>query len=128
MPHSRRWPQTQRPYDRTATIHSRSPPRCWPFEGRTSEAVVGIAPERVDHLLGEPARWELPLALLAWSVVVIGAVVTVALRTAEATADMTLDLPLLAAQLCMLAMAVLPLLFGAAALLGTRRLLDRLRM
>lgn len=27
--------------------------------------VVGVAPERVDHLLGARARWELPVALLA---------------------------------------------------------------
>ncbi len=40
---------------------------------------------------------------------------------------MTVDLPLLASQLCMITMAVVPLVLGAGALLGSRRLLDRLR-
>ncbi len=97
------------------------------FDGATNSAVVGIAPERVDHLLGQPARWELPVALLAWTAVVIGAIVVVALRVADATAHTTLNLPLLAAQLCMVSMAVGPLMIGASALLASKRLLRGLR-
>jgi len=97
------------------------------FDERASSAVVGIAPERVDHLLGERPRWELPLALLAWSAVVILALVVVALRTEQATAHATVSLPLVAAQLCMVAMAAAPLALGGAALLASRRLLVRPR-
>lgn len=98
------------------------------FDGAASPAaVIGIAPERVDQLLGQRARYELPVALLAWAVVVVAAIVVVALRTADATAHLTVDLPLLAAQLCMITMAVVPLATGAGALLGSRRLLHRLR-
>jgi Zn-dependent protease with chaperone function len=97
------------------------------FDERADSAVVGIAPERVDHLLGERPRWELPVALLAWATVVVVAFLVVALRTEQATAHATVSLPLVAAQLCMVAMAVAPLVVGAGALLGARRLLRRPR-
>lgn len=97
------------------------------FDGAASPAVVGIAPERVDQLLGHRTRYELPVALLAWAIVVVAAIVVVGLRTADATAQMTVDLPLLASQLCMITMAVVPLILGAGALLGSGRLLHRLR-
>jgi Zn-dependent protease with chaperone function len=97
------------------------------FDEAASPAVVGIAPERVDHLLGERPRWELPVALLAWAVVVVGAIIVVTIRTADATAHTTLNLPLVASQLCMLTMAVIPLLVGAGALLAGRDLVRRTR-
>jgi hypothetical protein len=97
------------------------------FDEAASQAVVGIAPERVDHLLGERPGWELPLALLAWAVAVVGAIFVVAIRTADATAHTPLNLPLLASQLCMVTMAVVPLLLGAGALLGGRSLVRRAR-
>jgi Zn-dependent protease with chaperone function len=75
-------------------------------------AVVGIAPERVDHLMGERPAWELPVALLVWSFIAVVAVVAVALRV-QATASTELNLPLVVTQSCMLAMAVVPLGVGA---------------
>jgi len=93
------------------------------FHQAASPAVVGIAPERVDHLLGKRPTGELPLALLAWAIVVVGAIVLVAVRTAQASQAMTVNLPLLAAQLCMVAMAVIPLIAGAGVVLASRRLL-----
>lgn len=89
--------------------------------------VVGIDPERVDQLAGDRPRWQLPAALLAWALVVVGALLAVAWRTTDTTAHETLNLPLLAAQLCMLTMAVAPLVAGAGVLLGSRRLLHRQR-
>lgn len=91
------------------------------FDERASSAVVAIAPERVDHLLGQRPRWEVPVALLGWATVIVAASVIVALRVDQATAHATVSLPLVAAQLCMVAMAALPLIAGAAALLGARR-------
>lgn len=114
--------------DAAAVRHSRNDSRplasaLLAFDGAANSAVVGIAPERVDHLLGERPRWELPIALLAWALVVVAAIVVVAWRVGEATTHMAVDLPLVASQLCMVAMAVVPLVVGASALLGSRRLL-----
>lgn len=92
---------------------------------RADPAVVGIAPERVDRLVGDRLSWELPLALIAWSVAVLAAVTAVLWRLSDAAAHATLNLPLVAAQSCMLVMALLPLLLGAAAVLSSRRLVAR---
>jgi Zn-dependent protease with chaperone function len=86
----------------------------------TNSAVVGIAPERVDHLMGDQTRWDLPLALLAGAAVTLGALVAVSVRL-EATAEMTVNLPLLVAQSCMLVMAVAPLVVGAFTLVRAGR-------
>lgn len=93
------------------------------FDTATSPAVVGIAPERVDSLLGDGPAWQLPLALMASALVVLTAIAVVAARVAEASAHTALDLPLLLADACMLAMATLPLALGAATLLSARRAL-----
>jgi len=92
------------------------------FDEHPSPAAIGIAPERVAHLLGQRPRWELPTLLLLGSVATIGAMMAVTLRMAEATEHATVGLPALAAQACMLAMALGPLVLGAIALLGGRRL------
>ena len=98
------------------------------FDAReASSAVVGIAPERIDHLLGERTRWELPIALLAWSAVAVSAIIVVALRTADASTHPMFSLPLVATQLCMFLMAVVPLMLGSSALLGGGRLVRTLR-
>lgn len=92
------------------------------FQSDPGGGVVGVAPERVDQLLGEDTRWTLPLAVSLWSLVALGALVIVALRTAAAGQDgAMLSLPLLASQACMLTMAILPLVCGASALLAGRR-------
>ena len=92
------------------------------FDEHPSPAAVGIAPERVEHLLGRRLRWELPTLVLLGALATIAAFVAVTLRLAEATAQATIGLPLLAAQACMLTMALGPVVVGAMALLGGRRL------
>jgi Zn-dependent protease with chaperone function len=87
-------------------------------------AVVGIAPERVDHLLGDSPRWQLPGVLLAWTLVILTIIGVLALRLDQVAANSELSLPLVAAQTCMLAMALVPLMLGGGALLGARRLLS----
>jgi len=84
-------------------------------------AVVGIAAERVDHLLGDAPPWQLPAALLAWTVVSLSAFGVLALRLEQAGAHSELSLPVVAAQTCMLLMALVPLLVGAGVVLGARR-------
>lgn len=90
-------------------------------------AVVGIAPERVDHLLGDSPGWRLPGMLLAWTLVLLSVVGVLALRLDPLGSDSELSLPLVAVQTCMLAMAAVPLLLGGGALLGVRRLLGTRR-
>jgi beta-lactamase regulating signal transducer with metallopeptidase domain len=92
------------------------------FDAQPTAAGVGIAPERVDHLLGERARWELPTLLLVGGVATIGVVLAATLRVAEVAGHGTLPLPVLLAQSCMLVMAAAPLIVGAMAILGARRL------
>jgi Zn-dependent protease with chaperone function len=84
-------------------------------------AVVGIAPERVDHLLGERPTWALPLGVIAWSLVALTALAVVGLRLDAAHTVPTLSLPLLVAETCMLLMAILPLVLGAVSILAARR-------
>lgn len=83
-------------------------------------AVVGIAPERVDHLMGERSSWQLPAALLAWTLLAVSALMVVALRVGATGAAVELNVPLLVAQSCMLLLASLPLVVGAAVVLRTR--------
>lgn len=92
------------------------------FDQSANPVVAGIAPERVDNLLGKRPGFELPLALLAGALVVATAISVIALRTAQASDAISLNLPLFAAQLCMVTMALLPPVMGAVALLWTRRL------
>lgn len=93
---------------------------------RSDPAVVGIAPERVDHLLGMRPRWDIPIALIAWTVVLLTVVAVVALRLDAAMGQAALNVPLFAAQACMISMAVVPVVLGAGALLAGGRFL-RLR-
>lgn len=83
-------------------------------------AVVGIAPERVDHLTGERAPWRLPAALLAWALVAVTVLVVVAVRLQGGGALAEVSVPLLIGQSCMLLMAIAPLVVGAAAVLRAR--------
>lgn len=95
------------------------------FDAHPHPAVVGIAPERVDRLLGERSSWELPLMLLAGATATLSALGALTVRLLQATDHASITLPELLAQLCMVAMAIVPLLAGAGGLLGGRRLLRR---
>jgi hypothetical protein len=92
------------------------------FDEHPSPAAVGIAPERVEQLLGRRPSWELPTFLLLAAAATIGALVAVTIRMAEATEHATVGLPALAAQACMFAMAAGPVVVGAMGVLGGRRL------
>lgn len=85
--------------------------------------VVGIAPERVDHLLGERPSWELPVSLLAGGLVTVAGLAVLAAGTASAVPSGAISASALAAQACMVAMTVVPVMAGALLLLAaTRRL------
>lgn len=87
-----------------------------------ARGVVGISGGRVDHLLGAPARWQLPVSHLAGGVLIPAGLLAVIIASASATPE-HVSLSLLAAQSCMLAMTVVPAT-GVAwlAYLGGRRL------
>ena len=93
------------------------------FEARTPPASAGISPERVDSLLGVPARNRLPTALIVTSVVTLAVAIVVVWRaSAIASADATFNLPLVSAQPCMLVLALIPVLACLAAVVGRRGL------
>lgn len=91
---------------------------------RADPAVVGIAPERVDHLLGDAPRWNLPVALAAWALTMIAGIAALGVFV-EAAAHAPLNVPLLVAQSCMVVMIAVPLVMVAGSVLGGRRLLAR---
>jgi hypothetical protein len=94
-------------------------------EARDPAVVVGIAPERVDNLLGQGPRWEVPVSLLLGSALAIAGLVGAAMTARALTSAAELNLPLLVAQSCMLVMLGLPLLLAGAALLLGRPFLRR---
>jgi len=97
------------------------------FDERAPSGAVGIAPERVDHLLGQPAQWQLSLSLLAAAAVTLAALAVLGAATASAVPDGGVSLAVLFAEFCMFAMAVAPVLGGAALVLTIRRAVAHLR-
>jgi hypothetical protein len=90
--------------------------------GDVDPAVVGIAPERVDGLLGATPAWRLPCALLAGAAVSIGAVALLAWQVGRSALITTsLNPPVLSSQPCILVLAGVPFALVAAALWVMRR-------
>lgn len=94
-------------------------------DSRAPAGAVGIAPERVDHLLGRPAGWELPLSLLLGSLVLLGGLVAGTAAADALVASSSLDPAMLLAQSCMLAMVALVVAGTFLALVSSRRLVRR---
>jgi BlaR1 peptidase M56 len=87
-------------------------------------AVTGIAPERVDALLGRPVTWRLPRLLLIAGLLTLAGVVTLVWRaSASASVSATLNLPIASSQPCILVLALLPVLACLAAALLRRPVL-----
>ncbi|MGI8806170.1 MAG: M56 family metallopeptidase [Thermoleophilaceae bacterium] len=96
-------------------------------ESRAPAGAVGIAPERVDHLLGRPPRWELPLSLLVGSLVLLGGLVAGTAAAGALVASSSLNAAMLLAQSCMLAMVALVVAGMFVALVSSRRPARRAR-
>lgn len=94
------------------------------FGESAQPGVVGIAPERVDHLLGQRPRWELPVSVLVGGVITVVALLLFVASASQTAGPGHVSLPLLTAQACMLAMIVFPILLGASLLLLTKRLVS----
>jgi beta-lactamase regulating signal transducer with metallopeptidase domain len=95
------------------------------FDERAPAGAVGLAPERVDHLLGQPPQWQLSLSLLAAGIVTLAAVAVLGAATASAVPAGGISIAVLVAQICMFAMAVAPVLGGAALVLTIKRVVAR---
>jgi Zn-dependent protease with chaperone function len=94
------------------------------FSQATDAEGIGIDPERIDNLLGEPTSWRFPLALCiatAAALAMLTALAVLAARFADGSA--TLAPPLLSSQPCVVVLALLPAtaLLAGAAYARTRR-------
>ncbi len=97
------------------------------FDAPSGPAVTGVAPERVDHLLGHRPRWAVPLLSIVSSLAGTVLILLAAMRISQAGGTgRPVSLPLLASQLCMAAMVVGLLAVGAGIVLGGRRRPPRL--
>lgn len=81
---------------------------------------VGIAPERVDHMLGRRVPSPMPISRLAAALATSALIGLIAWKTGgAAVAHATFNLPLLSTEPCIITLALIPGLFGA---IGARRL------
>jgi hypothetical protein len=83
--------------------------------------VVGIAPERVDHLMGDAPRWQLPVSLMLAGLLVAAALGALAIGLVMAAPGSPVSVPLVAARSCMVAMAAAGLGFAVAGGLAVHR-------
>jgi BlaR1 peptidase M56 len=95
------------------------------FTDGVRPGVVGIAPERVDHLLGKKHRWSLPVIVFATTLLTLAGLLTLTMALALTAVPAGMSLAGVGAQLCMVLMLfvpgacgnatdVAPLLFGVA--------------
>jgi len=93
--------------------------------GVHSAPVVGIAPERVDHLLGDPeaGRWRLPGSAAGRSAAAMLGLAALLAAAAHGLFVSNLNLPVLLAAACMVAMVGGPVLLAGGAILLSRRAL-----
>jgi len=69
--------------------------------GELDEALlVGLSAERVDHLLGQPSNWQLPLFLLLGALVTVAGLGSLVLAGAQATAVAHISIAMLLMQIC----------------------------
>ncbi|HKB52227.1 MAG TPA: M56 family metallopeptidase [Solirubrobacterales bacterium] len=90
-------------------------------------AVVSLAPERVDHLMGDPdaTLWKLPRSPLARSAIALAALGAVSLLIWHGILDPNLQVPLLVAAACAGMMVCGPIALALGALLLSRHALRR---
>lgn len=87
-----------------------------------SEATVGLAPERVDHLCGAPTRWRLELRALGLSLLAITGIAGVAVSAGVAAGGVRVEALAIVVQSCMVLMFAVPV--AAIAGLWWRRNVD----
>jgi Zn-dependent protease with chaperone function len=88
-------------------------------------AAVGIAPERVDHLLGQAPRWRLPFSVFAGSLLIVAASLGIAAGVPTLVPRGSVSPAMLLATGCMMAMVAAPFVGGVLGLSLSRRWLLR---
>jgi len=91
------------------------------FGERGTPGVVGIAAERVDHLLGARPRWELPGTRIAAAFLSVSGVLAAVWLLGHSTGAARTNLVALATQSCMVGMVALPIVALAALTVVGRR-------
>ena len=93
------------------------------FDAEASPAgAIGIAPERVDHLLGRPAAWRMPSGLVGLGALTVAGMLLATWAAGEhALVRTTLAVPGLSRQPCVLVLACIPALLAAIAVAVLRR-------
>jgi Zn-dependent protease with chaperone function len=90
--------------------------------GRQADGTVGIAPERVDHLVGRRSQPSVPSAKAGGGLALLALIIPLALLLAQlASAQATLGLPFLSARPCIVVMGLMAVTFGALGLAELRR-------
>jgi hypothetical protein len=80
--------------------------------GSTGEGVVGVSPERVDHLLGNAPAWRLPWVLLIAAFATLAGLIALLWRVSgSASIAATLSI---SSQPCVLVLALVPVVAGLA--------------
>lgn len=84
------------------------------FSETAGTPATGISADRVDHLAGEgeAAQWRLSPVVMSASLAALAALVATVLLLAQSPSAAQIEIPLLFAQSCMLAMTVGPALFA----------------
>jgi peptidase M48-like protein len=91
------------------------------FSQASGSTEDGIDPERVDHLLGEPVHWGLPIALCLGAGAALAVLIALAVLTAQAAVgSATLAPPFLSSQPCVAVLALIPASAGFATLAWAR--------
>jgi Zn-dependent protease with chaperone function len=81
------------------------------FDASAPPGASGISPARVDSLLGQPARWRLPISRMAASLAVVSALSVLTWQAGGvASVHATFNLPFLSSQPCVVMITLLPLL------------------
>jgi Zn-dependent protease with chaperone function len=91
-------------------------------------AVVGIAPERIDHLLGRGPAWQLPLSILIGFALTIVALWGLILTVPALIERESVNLAMLLAEACMMAMSMAPLAVAAYVVVLSRKRLASSRI
>lgn len=98
------------------------------FSHGIGPGVAGISPARVDSLLGEPVEWRLPRARISGSLAVLVGLGLVLWRTGGvASAEASLNLPVLSSRPCVAMLALLGVAGWLVVRLGRGRAPDGLR-
>lgn len=78
--------------------------------------VVGISPERVEHLMGAAPRWQLQLSVLGGSLVILAGLLGLVLTAPALIESESVSLAAVLAESCMVAMIAAPIFLAASAL------------